>query len=131
MLLPFTPNGSDGEHWDMHLAVYYRLADSRVSAIANLRIYLGKLDIHYKHRLKTTCLVVKLGSHLTSTLQTLGRLRGLHRVTVEWAGSHIREHDCPTMKRQILDMATEELEYVKRSPDIGVVIVGYKCYKES
>ena len=69
MLLPFSLNEFDGDHWDIHLAVYYRITDAQVSAITNIRIYLGKLDVQYKHSLKNECAITKLGSDLTSTLQ--------------------------------------------------------------
>jgi len=124
MLLPFSLNQFDGDHWDIHLAVYYRLTDAQVSAITNIRIYLGKLDVQYKHSLKNECAITKLGSDLTSTLQALGRLRGLRQLTIEWTGCHSGVQDWLTTKKVVLEMAKKELECVKRTPDIKVIIVG-------
>jgi UDP-galactopyranose mutase len=37
----------------MHLAVYYRLTDTQVSAIAKIRVYFGRSDVHYKYSFKS------------------------------------------------------------------------------
>lgn len=124
MLLPFPLNEFDGDHWDIHLAVYYRLTDAHVSAITNIRIYLGKLDVHYKHSLKNEYAITKLGSDLTSTLQALGRLRGLRQLTIEWTSCHSGVQDWLTTKKVVLEMAKKELGCVKRTPDIKVTMVG-------
>jgi hypothetical protein len=87
-LLPFSLNEFDGEYWDMHLAVFYRLSDAQVNAIANIRIYIGYQDVYSKPNRKTALPVWKMGSHLTSTLQALGRLGGLRRLAIQWAGQH-------------------------------------------
>ncbi len=114
----------------MHLTIYYRLTDAQVSAIADMRIYVRDLDVYSKHSFKNALPVVKLGSHLISTLQALSHLRGLRRLALEWVSRHSGGQDWLMIKQQILELATKELERLRGTCTIEVFVVSCNRYDE-
>jgi hypothetical protein len=126
-LLPFALNEFDGYHWDVHLAMHYRLEDAQVGAITNIRIYIGDDDLNYCFNcdeLPTS--LVRLSDRFLSTLQTLAHLRGLNKINVEWTrqpwdGSG--ENSSAIMRGQLLERVRSEMRQMGRGADIEVAVV--------
>ncbi|RAR10154.1 hypothetical protein DDE82_001428 [Stemphylium lycopersici] len=108
----------------IRLAVYYRLTDAQVSAIANIRVYFAYEDLIYYPALGQQGSSVNLSKHLMATLKVLGLLRGLRRITFEWAGSHEWGHEWPMVEGRVYFLITEELERIRGVPDIEVLVFG-------
>ncbi|EUC37456.1 hypothetical protein COCCADRAFT_1695 [Bipolaris zeicola 26-R-13] len=123
-LLPFALNEFHGYHWDMQLAVYYRLTDAQVGAMTNLRVYFECNDVIYYPALGRRSPSVNLGKDALATLRVLGHLRGLRKLTVEWVGPHDWEHDWDMVEGRMAYLIEEELEQIRGSCDIKVVVVG-------
>ena len=92
-LLPFSLNEFHGYHWDMQLAVYYRLTDAQVGAVTNIRVYFEYSDVVYYPALGRRSPSVDLGQDALAALRILGNLRGLRKLTIEWVGPHDWDHD--------------------------------------
>lgn len=115
----------------MQLAVYYRLTDAQVSAITNIRVYFAYEDLIYYPALGQQGSSVNLSKHLMATLKVLGLMRGLRRITFEWAGPYKWGYEWPMVEGRVYFLITEELERIRGVPDIGVLVIGGKETTES
>lgn len=123
-LLPFLLNEFHGYHWDIQLAVYYRMTDAQVGAITNIRVYFEYSDVIYYPALGRRSPSVNLGQDALATLNVLGHLRGLRKLTVEWVGPHDWDYDWAMVEGRMTILVEDELERIRGVNDILVVVVG-------
>ncbi|KAL6159727.1 hypothetical protein ACJQWK_06134 [Exserohilum turcicum] len=121
-LLPFSLNEFHGDHWDVQLAVYYRLTDAQVGAMTTLRVYFKYGDVVYYPALGPSNSSLSLGQDALATLRVLGHLRSLRTIIVEWVGYHDWAHDWPMVQRSMAFLVFEELQRVRRGADIEVQV---------
>jgi hypothetical protein len=125
--MPFLLNAFDGYHWDIHLAMYYRLTNAQVSAITSVRVYINNDDIYYYLKSDNSLTsTVQLSERFLSTLSVLAHLRGLSKITIEW----IRqlwddnwEGSRAILEGQLSERVGHDLKQMGRGAEIEVAVL--------